>query len=125
MNRTTLAVAAIGLGALLPALCACTHVEVVGDAAVRRESALKVSISPGPSGRLLVSRLTGLGVIPRDSGITLGFLRETLVMAGDPGRCQVVVLAEHERQAQNIQAMLREQGYSLTDLCVGSLGGNP
>ncbi len=123
MNRTL--AAAVGLGVSLPALCACTFIEIAGDAAVQRESALQVSITPGPSGRLLVSRLTGVGLIPRESGITLGFLRETRVIAGDPGGCQVVVLAEHEQQVRNIQAMLQEQGYSLTNLCVGSLGGNP
>lgn len=105
--------------------CACTHVEIAGEAEVTRESALKVSVSPGPSGRLLVSRLTGVGVIPQDSGITFGFLRETRVMVGDPRQCRIVVLAERDEQMRDIQALLSGQGHSLANLCVGSLGGKP
>jgi len=120
VNRSGLVCAALCLLS-----CACTHVEIAGDAEVRRESALKVSVSPGPSGRLLVSRVTGLGVIPQDSGITFGFLRETRVMVGDPRQCQVVVLAEHDEQMRDIQALLNGQGRSLSSLCVGSLGGKP
>jgi hypothetical protein len=113
------------LGAvLLSLLCgACTHIEIVGDAEVRRESAMKVSVTPGPSGRLLVSRLTGAGVIAQDSGVTLGLLSQTQVIAG--GQCQVVVLAERESQLRNIEALLQQQSQPLSGLCVGSLRGKP
>lgn len=119
VNRVCAALVAVSSAAL----AACTHVTIYGDTEIRRDSFLRVSVSPGPNGRLLVSRLTGLGVIPGESGFTLGFLSQTLVIAAHPGRCQVVVLAEHEKQVESLKALLQGTGVSADSLCIASTGG--
>ncbi len=103
------------------ALAGCTIVQIDGPANVSRVYPGVLKIEPSDDVNAVIYSAEGLGLVPGQHGLTLGYSNESVVAVKDPSQCIIVLL---EPKEENIQNLVDQLGALLeTDQKVCLAGG--
>jgi len=82
------------LAAVITASCfttGCTIINIEGGQPARAVRLGLLRVEPAAGADLMVVKTKGIGLVPSRSGVTFGLLNETMAVAYDRSRCQVIV----------------------------------
>lgn len=105
----------------LVCLTACTSLTVVHPQSIHTTHIFGVpviKVTPSQNA-LTVIRQQGIGVTSTSSGVTIGYVKETLATApADERACGAVLIIEDTAQAESLLAHLQTNPQLLTNICV-------
>ena len=105
------------------ALSACTTVQVVGAKPLPRLWAFApIRLAPDPSTPVLLVTSRGLGLVPGNNGLTLGYRSETWALVSDPNQCRVIFFSSPEDLTRDPVARMLAARLKEGELCLLTTG---